>query len=77
MVNLLNKIDYIEDLVFQNKCWLELMLGYCLNKSENIDEICNLLPIVEVIIKENQKTMDILEEISDECYKNFYLTDIK
>ena len=63
MINCYEKLNEIEELLNQNHCWTNLILGYCLEKTD---------PAVQQIVKNNCLLLDYLEEMSDEFFKKIF-----
>ena len=64
-----DKLDIITDILLQNQCFIELIHGYCLCKSDFIDEMNNLLIILDIVLKNQENLRSNIEEIDLELYK--------
>ncbi len=63
------KLDVVNEILLQNQCFIELIHGYCLCKSDFIDEMNNLLIILDIILKNQEDLINDIEEIDLELYK--------
>lgn len=72
MINCYEKLNEIEELLNQNHCWTNLILGYCLEKTDYNKEVSNIIPAVQQIVKNNCLLLDYLEEMSDEFFKKIF-----
>lgn len=62
-------LDETENLLYKNKCLLELVNGYCKYHSEDIAEIDNILEILSTIIFNQNELQERIEKISLEIYR--------
>lgn len=59
----------IENLISENSCLLDVIYGYCLNTSETIDEMSNLLLILSIIKNNNEKLFDLVDVMNADYLK--------
>lgn len=64
MENIENKIRKSEDVLFETNSLLELMHGYCVNKSEKLEEMDYLLSALNIIIQNQNSLRNTIDSIS-------------
>ena len=68
---IINKMDSIEEILYQNKSWIELLRGYCKNVLEDIEEFENLIQPLGILLQNNKILLHYLEDLSDNYFKEF------
>ena len=66
----MKRIDYIENVLDSNECFVDLLNSYCLNEVTD----ASLVPALDIIKNNNQEIRNFVEDISIALYKNFHIS---
>lgn len=69
MNNISIDLDEMQEIMYQNESMLELIHGFCLNLAQDIDEVHNLIPALEFVLKNHKQLWDIHSEIDNYIFK--------
>ena len=64
------KFIEIIDLMFKNNCLMELIQGYCVASADQIEEMNNLIPALEIMLSNHKKLWNNIDIIEDDVFKN-------
>lgn len=67
---IINDIDTIEDFLYKNNSWLNLLKGYCENFLGENELAETILNPINIILENNKKILELNCSISDNYYKN-------
>lgn len=66
---IINKINNIEEMLYQNNHWIELLRGYCKSIMNDIEEFKILIQPLEKLLQNNQNLLNFSQDLNDSYFK--------
>ena len=66
---IINKINNIEEMLYQNNSWIELLRGYCKSIMNDIEEFKILIQPLEKLLQNNQNLLNFSQDLNDSYFK--------